>query len=123
MFKKKEELDYANVDTIIGKEMSFNGTLTGKGILRVDGNVTGEIVQNGDIVVGESGNIEANIKARHITISGSVKGNVEASGLLQLLPVARVFGDIKVQNLSIADGAVFKGACEMVSKQEQQKEK
>ncbi|QNO15016.1 polymer-forming cytoskeletal protein [Alkalicella caledoniensis] len=114
MFKKKEELDFANVDTIIGKDTEFSGTINGKGILRVDGKVTGEII-TGDVLVGETGVVEANIKARHVTVSGTIKGNIEASGLLELMPSARLTGDIKVSNLSIGDGAYFKGACEMLS--------
>ncbi|SET10289.1 bactofilin family protein [Anaerobranca gottschalkii] len=114
MFKKKEELDYAKVDTIIGKETFFNGQFNGKGILRIDGKIIGEINQSGDIIVGETGVVEANIKARHITVSGVVKGNIEASGLLQLLTTAKVYGDIKIHKLSIDDGAIFKGCCEMI---------
>ncbi len=113
MFKKKEELDFAKVDTIIGKDTELNGNVNGKGILRVDGRLVGELNQNGDVFVGETGIIDANIKARHITIAGTVNGDIEGTGLLELLPTARLFGDIKVQNLSIGDGAVFKGSCEM----------
>ena len=120
MFKKREELDYANVDTILGKDIDFNGTINGKGILRIDGKVTGHIVQNGDVIVGESGFVSASIQARHITVSGTVQGNIVASGLLQLLPSAKVLGDIKVQNLFIADGAIYKGVCEMTRNTEEQ---
>lgn len=113
MFKKREELDYSNVDTILGKDTEFSGSISGKGILRIDGKISGEIVQNGDIIVGDNGFVDASIKARHITVSGTVHGNIEASGLLKLLSSAKVFGDIKVLNLSIADGAIYKGSCEM----------
>ena len=114
MFKKKDELDFANVDTIIGKGTEFNGTINGKGILRIDGKVTGEII-TGDVLVGETGVVEANIKARNLSVSGVVNGNIDATGLLELLPSAKVVGNIKVSNLIVGDGAIFKGSCDMQS--------
>lgn len=119
MFKKREELDYSNVDTILGKDTELDGNITGKGILRIDGKISGRIDQNGDIIVGDSGFVDASIKARHITVSGTIHGNIEASGLLKLLPSAKVYGNIKIHNLSIADGAVYKGACEMTRANEE----
>lgn len=113
MFKKKEEIDYANVDTILGKDVHFDGIIKGKGILRVDGKLSGKIIQNGDVIIGEGGVVEADIEARHVSVSGTVQGNIEASGLLQIYSNGRVSGDIKVQSLFIGEGAIYKGSCEM----------
>ncbi len=103
------------VDTIIGKETEFKGTLTSNGLIRIDGKVEGEIIHKGDVAIGEAGNITANIKARNVTVAGTVSGNVEATGKLELLPSAKVYGDIAVGSLVIGEGAVFKGTSEMRS--------
>jgi cytoskeletal protein CcmA (bactofilin family) len=113
MFKKKEEIDVTKVDTVIGKETVINGTMEAKGILRVDGKLQGELTTSGDVIVAEGGLMEAGIKARNISIAGTVNGNIDASGLLEILPTGKLFGDIKVAKLAIGDGAVFRGACEM----------
>jgi cytoskeletal protein CcmA (bactofilin family) len=101
------------IDTIVGRETEFKGTLTSSGIIRIDGKVDGEIIHQGDIAVGESGSVTADIKARNITVAGTVSGNVDASGKLELLSSARLCGDISVATLVIGEGAVFKGSSEM----------
>lgn len=101
------------IDTIVGRETEFKGVLTSTGILRIDGRVEGEIIHKGDVAVGETGTVNASIKARNVTVAGTVTGNIDATGRLELLPAARVFGDITVTALVIAEGALFRGASEM----------
>lgn len=101
------------IDTIIGKETEFKGTLTSTGMIRIDGRIEGEVVHKGDIAIGETGNLSANIKARNVTVAGTVTGNIDASGRLELLASARVFGDISVGALIIGEGAIFRGTSEM----------
>ncbi|MTI93910.1 MAG: polymer-forming cytoskeletal protein [Firmicutes bacterium] len=113
MFKKKEEIDVTKVDTVIGKDTVFNGTVEAKGLLRVDGKLVGELIINGDVIVSPTGQVEAGIRARNISIAGTVNGNVDATGLLEIEPTGKLLGDIKVAKLAIGDGAVFRGACEM----------
>lgn len=113
MFSKKEEIDTTKIDTIIGKETVINGTIEAKGILRVEGKVTGQLNTNGDIIVAASGLVEAEIKCRSISIAGTIRGNIESTGVLEIEPSGKLYGDITVAKLSIGDGAVFQGACKM----------
>jgi cytoskeletal protein CcmA (bactofilin family) len=102
------------VATIIGSETSFKGNITSQGTVRIDGQHEGELTTAGDLVVGEGGNLETQVKARNALIAGVVKGNIEVSDRLELLPTAKVYGDIKVGTLTINEGAVFRGACNMI---------
>lgn len=102
------------VATIIGSETSFKGNITSQGTVRIDGQHEGELTTAGDLVVGEGGNLETLVKARNALIAGVVKGNIEVSDRLELLPTAKVYGDIKVGTLTINEGAVFRGACNMI---------
>lgn len=113
MFKKSEEIDTTKIDTIIGKNTFLNGTLEAKGVLRVEGKITGKINAQGDIIIAEGGVVEADISCRSISIAGTLKGNVEASGILEIEPTGKLAGDITVAKLSIGDGAVFNGVCKM----------
>ena len=101
------------VETIIGRDTKVQGSVVAGGTLRVDGQVDGEIVAKGDIVVGETGSVKAQIKGRSATIAGVVHGNVEVTDKLELASSAKLYGDIKTGILIIGEGAVFKGACEM----------
>jgi cytoskeletal protein CcmA (bactofilin family) len=106
------------VDTVIGKETEVKGSISSTGVIRIDGKVEGEIAHKGDVIVGETGRIAANITARNLAVAGSVSGNIDASGKLELLPSARVVGDIKTGSLLISEGALFKGRSEMVTPEE-----
>jgi cytoskeletal protein CcmA (bactofilin family) len=121
MFRKSEEIDTTKIDIIIGKETSINGTIEAKGFLRVEGKITGQLNTNGDIIIAAGGTVEADIRCRSISIAGSLKGNVEATGLLEIEPSGKLVGDITVAKLAIGDGAVFDGSCKMQSQVRQEK--
>jgi cytoskeletal protein CcmA (bactofilin family) len=121
MFKKNQDIDSTKIDTIIGKETSINGTIEAKGILRVDGRITGQLNTNGDVIIAASGTVEADVRCRSISIAGTLKGNVEATGILEIEPSGRMIGDITVAKLAIGDGATFDGVCKMQSQVKQEK--
>ncbi|MFZ7102965.1 MAG: bactofilin family protein [Peptococcaceae bacterium] len=111
--KKKEEVSFDKVETIIGTGTHFQGVISSQGTVRIDGTFTGEVKAQGDLVIGESGALEANIDARNVLVSGEIKGNMQAKGKVEITPSGKVIGDIKVKNLIIDEGAIFKGACVM----------
>lgn len=119
MFGKKDEappkINTDKVDTVIGKDTEFTGTLRAKGVIRVDGKVEGEIITHGDVIIGETGKIIGDIKARHVTLAGEIHGNAIAHGKLEIISTGKLFGDIEIGSLVINDGAVFDGKCEMKS--------
>jgi len=113
VFKKKEEVALEKVETIIGLGTHFQGVISSQGAIRVDGTFTGEIKTQGDLVIGDNGTLEANIEARNVLVAGEIKGNLLAKGKVEITPSGKVIGDIKVKNLIIDEGAVFKGTCLM----------
>jgi len=115
MFRRDPDAGLERVETVIGRGATVNGTLNGTGTLRVDGKVEGQVVHRGDVVVGETGLIEAAIQARNITVAGEIRGSVEAEGKLELIATGKLTGDIKVAALIINEGAFFQGSCAMRS--------
>ncbi|NPV26806.1 MAG: polymer-forming cytoskeletal protein [Firmicutes bacterium] len=115
MFNKKREteINIEKIETIIGKSVVFEGRLITEGSLRVEGQLQGEIVAKGDLVVGETGQIKANIQARHILLSGEIIGNVRTSGRLEIGSTGKLIGDVDVATLVVEEGAVFQGTCKM----------
>ncbi len=128
MFKRKKhrqpntaEGDLESVDTIIGSGTSFDGKLTAKGTLRIDGRVDGEVEVEGNIFLGENSVINADIACNNLTVAGEVNGTVTLAGKLHIARTGKVIGDISVGNLIISDGAVFKGNCKMENEGESEK--
>jgi cytoskeletal protein CcmA (bactofilin family) len=113
MFKKETAVSNGKIDTLIGAGTTIEGKINATGILRVEGRVRGEVVSEGDVMIGEKGEIRANIKARHVTIAGKVTGNINASGRMHLMATATLLGDVDAATVVIEEGAHFKGACRM----------
>ncbi len=119
MFKKDNlETPPDKINTIIGKDTHFKGTLTGKGLIRIDGEAEGSIVNKGDLIVGESGRVKAEMKANNVTIAGYYEGALEAEGKLELKKTATVVGTFKINGLLVEEGAVVSGSLDMKVKNE-----
>jgi len=113
MFAKVKEA-VGNMETIIGPETHFQGTVRSKGSIRVDGRVEGGLSAE-HIIIGEHGEVQGDITAKTITVGGKVTGNIIASSMLELQVHSQVFGDLRTAQLNIAEGAVFEGNCVMTT--------
>ncbi len=114
MFGSKKTAEFsAQVETILGQNTSFKGSLTSSGALRIDGQFEGEVLTTADLIVGEAARVTAQVGAKNAVVAGTVTGDMDISEKLELLPTAKLVGDLKVGSLIIGEGAVFKGKCEM----------
>lgn len=109
----RDERVHDKVDTIVGAGTVFIGDIDIKGTLRIDGRCEGKITSSGDVIVGENGHIVSAVQARNLQVAGTIKGTVKSSGLLEIMPTGKVYGDIEVGKVMIADGAIFEGQCRM----------
>lgn len=114
MFKNSNiSFESKNGDTVIGTEAYFQGTLTAKGSLRVDGRIDGSIVDAKIVTVGKSGKVKGDISCEICYVSGEVKGNVTALDHIEALAGSRVDGDIRAPRIMLEEGAIFNGNCSM----------
>lgn len=95
--------------TYIADDCEIKGSIDSKGNARIDGKVEGTIRISGDLVIGQSAILQANIEAQTISIAGEVRGNVKAKDLLELASTSRLYGDINTKQLKIDQGARFVG--------------
>lgn len=101
-------------ETIVGTSVKLKGNLKSDGDVFVDGILTGEIRTKGSVVIGPNANIIASIKAKNVSVSGTVQGNIDATDRLNISESGRVLGDISANILAIEPGAVFTGKSQMV---------
>ena len=99
-------------DTVIGSNCEIEGSFTSSGNVRMDGNFIGAIEIEGNILVGESADIRADINARNISIAGAVRGNLTGNKV-QLLRTGRIWGDIQATALTTEEGAFIDGKIKM----------
>ena len=100
-------------DTVVGSNTSFEGSFVSSGNVRMDGQFAGSLEVSGNILVGESADIHADINARNISIAGTVRGNVKGNKV-QLLRTGRIWGDISASALTTEEGAFIDGKITMV---------
>jgi cytoskeletal protein CcmA (bactofilin family) len=99
--------------TILGKDVVFKGVVHFEGTVQLDSCFEGEIHTKGTIVVGEHAVIRGTITAGTLITSGKIRGNVAASGKVQLLKPAVLIGDVHTPLFSMEEGTYFKGFTDM----------
>ena len=99
----------------IDQGSSFEGKLSFKDTVRIDGHFTGEISSENTLVIGESGEIQADVKSETVIISGLLHGDITAGRKVVLHKTAQVEGNVKTPSIVIEDGAVFNGSLDMKS--------
>ena len=104
---------------VVGEKIQICGDLTGEGDIQLMGGFHGTIDLAGTIVIGESAHVEADIAATNIIVGGHVKGNLIASGRVDLLPTGSVTGNVKTGSIAAAEGASLKGEIEINRRQAQ----
>lgn len=77
--------------------------------IRIDGAVNGPVMCEGKVVIGEEGVVAGDLLCCTADISGTLTGNVIASGLVNITSTGRLKGDISSGNLGVENGAVFEG--------------
>ncbi len=110
---KKNSKPQNRIDSLIGVGTRIEGNISFTGGLRIDGEVRGNITsdkgQAGTLVISEQASVEGEISVGHVVINGTVIGPVFAGESLELLPNARVTGDVEYHQLEMQQGAVVQG--------------
>jgi cytoskeletal protein CcmA (bactofilin family) len=98
----------------IGRGIEVKGDITFADRLQVDGKTIGKLTSDsGTLIIGESGQIEAQIDVGVCVVHGSVQGNLIARSKLEIRRTGRVHGDVITPVLLVEEGAVFNGAIRM----------
>ena len=110
---KKRRLPQNSSDSLIGGGTRVEGNIVFKGGLRVAGEVCGNISsesgQEGTLVISEKACVEGAISVDHVVINGAAIGPICAAESLELLPSARVTGDVEYRQIEMQQGAVIQG--------------
>jgi cytoskeletal protein CcmA (bactofilin family) len=90
------------------------GAITGTEDLLIDGSVEGLIqLDERKLTVGTTAKITADINARDVVVYGYVKGNVRATGRIEIKKDGSVIGNLTTAQILIEDGADFRGTIEI----------
>lgn len=98
---------------VIGRGVTVQGTITGIGILTIDGEVEGKISVEGTVVLDQNAVIKADITGDQVVIAGRSKGAITAKGKVHLLSSGNHTGPITSRFLITEEGSIWNGNCEM----------
>src|ERR1017187_1743122 len=111
MFGKSHKPSTHN--SLIGGGTTIEGDITFTGGLRIDGHVKGNVKASGNkpgtLVISELAKVEGDIDVAHVVINGTVAGPVRGAEYVELLPKARVTGNVSYKSIEIHVGAIVMG--------------
>ena len=110
MLQKNEELP---IKAYLGSDALFKGTLSFEGTVRIDGKFEGQVNTNDTLVIGETGDMKADVKVGTLVCKGKLDGTVVASKKIEMHSVSKITGNIQTPALSIELGAVLDGHLHM----------
>jgi cytoskeletal protein CcmA (bactofilin family) len=94
----------------IGGSIIVRGNVVATEDLVIEGQIHGTI-ELGDrsLTIGNGAVVTANLAAKTVSVSGTVKGNVIGNAKVELKSTAKVEGDISAPKIVMEDGAALSG--------------
>lgn len=101
-------------DTMIGAGVRVEGKMTFTGVLRIQGEILGDVScnvdSNGTIVVDGTGNLTGSVAAPHIVVRGQINGPLHSSQSIQIQQGGCIAGDAFYKEIDIHAGGILDGA-------------
>ncbi|MFQ6103955.1 MAG: polymer-forming cytoskeletal protein [Candidatus Glassbacteria bacterium] len=111
---RKDESDLketGKMNSVIGPGALFSGECTVDGTLRIDGEMSGTVKASKMVIIGKTGVVKGDIHVEVSIVGGSVQGNINATGRVELQSGSSVEGDITTAKLIVEEGTIFNGKC------------
>ena len=83
---------FGKVSGFIDKGSEVTGDIKFKDSFRIDGKFKGKILSGVSLIIGESGEVEADISVDNISINGKFKGSVDAKTCVEVFAKGKVSG-------------------------------
>lgn len=117
--KNKNITPDKNEVTIISAGVVIEGKVSSSGNIRIDGIINGDVNAQGNITVGEHGQIKGQINADNVVVGGKIFGTVNAKEKFVLESDSILNGDVITKILVISPGARFNGNSKMTGNETQ----
>jgi len=101
------------IDNLIAAGTTIQGGIKARGNVRIDGGLEGELSSDGHVLVSKGAEVRASLAAQSAQVAGVVHGDIRVERRLEILQTGRVWGDVQVGSLQIAEGGLLRGACVM----------
>lgn len=103
------------VPSIISHDAKIKGDIWGGDTIHIDGKLEGNIICN-EVIIGTRGYILGDIKAKSLSVYGTVNGTIETDELF-VANNARLIGNAYYNQIALEPGAYIEGNCTPRNKQ------
>ena len=106
--------------SVLGPTLTFKGgVLSADEDLIIEGTVEGTIAhQSHNLTIGKHGRVKADVRARVITVQGTIQGDLYGDEAVYISSTGRVRGNVISPRVALEDGASFSGSINTASKTE-----
>ena len=101
------------VVSVLDQGCELEGRLAFSGTLVLNGKFHGELLSSDTLIVGEDGDLKADVMVGVAIVSGQLFGHITARERVELRSSARMYGDIVTPVLVLEEGVIFDGHCKM----------
>jgi cytoskeletal protein CcmA (bactofilin family) len=109
----KSKTEGSTLNGFLDRGSHFKGELTFEDTFRIDGRFEGKIRSGSELILGDSADVDAEIRVGRLSVNGKLQGEVHATERIELLPRARVLATLASPILKVEEGAFFQGSCQM----------
>ena len=108
-------VDSVIVETAIGVDTVFKGSINTNKPIRIDGHYEGEINSDNLIIITETGFFSGDMKCRELQLQGKGEGTVVCTELMQLSNTGAFRGNIATKDIILVRGSQIDGQIDMAS--------
>ncbi|GAB2971520.1 hypothetical protein GCM10027049_01350 [Mucilaginibacter puniceus] len=114
VFSKKDKvaLDLQAISTFIAEGAVIDGDLKAPAVVRLDGQITGNVNIIEGLILGETGIIKGNVTTKDMVVYGVIDGNITVESL-EIKSTGKINGEIKTGALLVETGAIYNGTLSM----------
>jgi cytoskeletal protein CcmA (bactofilin family) len=94
---------------VLGPGTAFEGLLTFRGAMRIEGRLSGDVRAEGRLVIGPEAQVRARVQVDELVVAGLLVGDVVASRRVEIQESARLEGSVQTPSLQVAEGGVLDG--------------
>ena len=109
----KSEGKQSDLNGFLDSGSNVTGELRFQTSFRVDGKFSGTVMSEGELIVGQGGEVDGDLRVGQIVISGTVSGTIRASRRVHLSSSGKLLAEIDTPVLIIDEGGFFQGRCSM----------
>ncbi|MCP4621969.1 MAG: polymer-forming cytoskeletal protein [bacterium] len=100
--------------TTINHSTIIEGNIKAQEHLIINGTINGNVEIKGyNLFVGPSGRIDGEVHAQDVRIRGDMRGDIKATGKVEITTEANFSGKIKSKSISVEQGAYFDASVEL----------